>query len=171
VKVILYQSLLAREKFEWVLQKCTEVGVAGFVPVISQRSVVRTGTSASKLSRWQRILREAAEQSHRGRIPELSRPAGLQEVAGQCGAFDLSLVAVPAARTSIGDCLRTIKKKDNAAVGLFIGPEGGFTEREVELLTAAGAMAFSLGQRILRTETAAVVASSLVLYELGQMEE
>jgi len=76
VRLTLYQSLLARDKFELLLQKCTEIGVARFVPVITERSIVRNTDTVTpkKLARWRRILTEAAEQSHRGRIPELDQP-------------------------------------------------------------------------------------------------
>jgi 16S rRNA (uracil1498-N3)-methyltransferase len=123
VGLTLYQGLLARDKFEHVLQKGTEVGVRCFVPVITERSIVRD-----------------------------IRLMGCPGPGGQ------SLHGVLAAG---------VKPK---AVGLWIGPEGGFSDREVDLARSAGWRPFSLGRRILRTETAAVVASGLVLYELGQLE-
>ena len=170
VRITLYQSLLAREKFEWVLQKCTEIGVAGFVPVVTERSVVRdSGIKASRSGRWRRIIQEAAEQSHRGRLPELAAPVKFKEAVAGLDGFDTSLVAAPEARNkSLRACLGD--GKGAGSISLFIGPEGGFTEDEVRQLCGGGAIAFSLGERILRTETAAVVASSVILYEMGELE-
>jgi 16S rRNA (uracil1498-N3)-methyltransferase len=172
VQITLYQSLLSREKFEWVLQKCTEVGVTRFVPVVTSRSIVRDSDSIkpNKMTRWQRIIQEAAEQSHQGRIPELGQAIKLEEAMGQFGAFDLTLIASPQSdAVSLRKCLGRGSKK-TGAIALLVGPEGGFTEEEVKRCSSSGAMAFGLGRRILRTETAAVVACALVLYELGQME-
>ena len=170
VRITLYQSLLAREKFELVLQKCTEVGVAGFVPVFTERSVVwDSGIKASRLGRWQRIIQEAAEQSRRGGLPELAEPVKFKDALRGLEGFDMSLIAAPGAgNKSLRACLGG--GKGAGSIALFIGPEGGFTEDEVGQACGNGAVAFSLGQRILRTETAAVVASSVILYEMGELE-
>lgn len=170
VRITLYQSLLAREKFELVLQKCTEIGVAGFVPVVTERSVVRdSGIKASRLRRWRRIIQEAAEQSHRGRQPELAAPVRFEDMLRGLDGFDVSLIASPGAKgKSLRDCLKG--SVTAGTVALFVGPEGGFTEDEVGQACGSGAIAFGLGKRILRTETAAVVASSIILYELGGLE-
>ncbi|MHC4475985.1 MAG: 16S rRNA (uracil(1498)-N(3))-methyltransferase [Planctomycetota bacterium] len=170
VQITLYQSLLARQKYEWALQKCTEVGVSRFVPLITHRSLVRrrADVKQEKLARWRRIITEAAEQSHRARIPELTSPLDLDKALHQLAEFDLALIASPDDRAnSLRDCLTQCPKV--SSIALLIGPEGGFAEDEVQRCRANGAIAFSMGPRILRTETAAVVASSLILYELGEM--
>lgn len=171
VKITLFQSLLARDKFEWVLQKGTEVGVTRFVPILTQRSIVRARRiEEKKLVRWERILTEAAEQSRRGCIPQLSRAARYGEAVSCLASFDVSLVAAPSRKaTSLKNALGSCRKTPSS-IALLIGPEGGFTEDEVTLACENGAFRIGLGQRILRTETAAVVASALILYELGQME-
>jgi len=186
VRLTLYQSLLSRDKFELVLQKCTEVGVSRFVPVITQRSLVRDADTVTpnKLARWRRIITEAAEQSHRGRIPELDHPARLEDAVSELRNFDLCLIASPNAgwqpqaspeqsrRTELGDgrteqvTLRSALRKAPKSVTLLIGPEGGFTDQEFKLVCDAGATPVSLGPRILRTETASIVAAALILYEL-----
>lgn len=170
VRIMLYQSMVSREKFEQVLQKCTEVGVAAFVPVIAQRSIIRDWKEikTNKLQRWKRIIQEAAEQSHRGRIPELEPPIRFEEAAARIDNSRCWLVGSPTGGTSLTTCLKDFNCE--GGVGLFIGPEGGFTDAEMEALLAHGAKAFSLGKRILRTETATVVASAIVLHELGEME-
>ena len=168
-RLTLYQSLLRREKFEWVLQKGTEIGVAAFVPVITRRSLVRDAEDVGpeKLDRWRRIIREAAEQSGRGLLPVLSPPIALAEAAG-ARAADVALIAWE------GETQRTIGEtlEGRATVGeiaLFIGPEGGYDEEEVRLAESCGAVPVSLGGRILRTETAAVVGAALVLHRLGEL--
>jgi 16S rRNA (uracil1498-N3)-methyltransferase len=167
-KIVLLQSLLKRDKFEWVLQKATEVGVTTIVPVITERSLVREKgpLKASRRERWQRILTEAAEQSHRGRVPVLEEPVtwdgGLQRASQANRALiACTHVETPPLSACIGDLPR------GASVALFVGPEGGFAPDEVERARQAGTLPINLGPRILRTETAAVVAASLLLYECG----
>jgi len=170
VQVTLFQSLLARDKFEWVLQKGTEVGVTRFVPVLTRRSIVRgKRIEEKKFTRWRRILTEAAEQSHRGRVPQLDPEIDFVEAAARLGSFDCSVLAAPCDQgVSLKDALESRVEKPSS-VALVIGPEGGLTDAEIALACESGAVKISLGPRILRTETAAVVASALTLYELGQM--
>jgi len=170
-QVVLFQSLLAREKFEWVLQKGTEVGVARFVPVLTERSLVRVRTiEASRLDRWRRIVTEAAEQSHRGRIPEIEEIVAWKDVVSQIGRFDLALIAATsgstrALRESLGP-----SDRPPASIAVLIGPEGGFSDEEAKQACDGGAVPVSLGPRILRTETAAVIVPALVLHELGDLQ-
>jgi len=171
VRIALFQSLLAREKFEWVLQKGTEVGVARFVPVQTGRSIVRAKQiDAKKLTRWRRILTEAAEQSHRGRIPEITDAATWSEVLSQLGAFDRNLIAATSGRTR--SLKVALQFDDNApsSIAVLIGPEGGFTADEVEQACENGAVPVGLGPRILRTETAGMVLPALILHEIGDLE-
>jgi 16S rRNA (uracil1498-N3)-methyltransferase len=169
-EVVLFQSLLVREKFEWVLQKGTEIGVAQFVPVLTGRSLVWTKTiEENKLDRWRRILTEAAEQSHRGRIPQLEPIIPLDEAVLRLRDYDRCIIAAPSDRAAtLHDTLQGIAYSP-PSVAVMIGPEGGFTEEEVALACDKGAVRVGLGPRILRTETAAIVACALTLYELGEM--
>jgi len=171
IQITLFQAMLARDKFELVLQKCTEVGVARITPVITERTLVRSSAiKDNKLIRWQQIITEAAEQSGRGIIPQLDKPISIEQATEQCAEFDLSMIAsVNQQKASLGETLRACTAPP-ARIALLIGPEGGFSESEVELARRGGAVAFGLGPRILRTETAAVVATSLILYELGEMD-
>jgi 16S rRNA (uracil1498-N3)-methyltransferase len=172
LSLTLFQSMLARDKFEWVLQKCTEVGVARIVPVITQRSLVqkKDRIKSGKLQRWQRILTEAAEQSGRGRVPVLEPPEALATALDKASTLNVSLIAVPDGQAdSLREVLQRTAKQAISSVGLYIGPEGGFDPKEVKRANAAGARTVHLGRRILRTETAAVVTSALVLYELGEL--
>ena len=170
VRLTLYQSLLPRDKFELVLQKCTEVGVSRFAPIITQRSIVRKADAVTlkKLDRWRAIITEAAEQSHRSRIPDLTEPARFEKVVSQLNAFDCCLIASPHEQQTTLQKVLSGGKAGPQNVALLIGPEGGFAEREIGLATEAGAVPVSLGPRILRTETAAIVAAALVLHESEQ---
>ena len=142
VRFTLYQSLLSRDKSELVLQKCTEVGVSRFVPVITQRSLVRDAETVTpnKLARWRRIIAEAAEQSHRGRIPELAEPLNFADSLTGLAEFDLAFIASPDEHnTALRKALHKGNRTRPQTVALFIGPEGGFTEQEVTLAAVVAA--------------------------------
>ena len=166
-QITLYQSLLVREKFEFVLQKCTEIGVTQFVPVITERSIVRKAEKITeqKLTRFESIIAEAAEQSARGKIPILKNPVDLSGAVSELDDYDICLVGSTRNCDSLKKILQECKSQAER-IALFIGPEGGFSNRELELFDSMTAKSFSLGNRILRTETAAVAAAAIILYEL-----
>ncbi|MDP2966537.1 MAG: RsmE family RNA methyltransferase [Pelolinea sp.] len=169
VRLSLYFGLTQRDKVEWILQKGTEVGVAAFHPFISRRTLVQQPDSADKhRARWEAILREAAEQSGRGRIPQLFQPVKLKgSIKDAVGAHDLAIAAwEDEAKQDIKAALGAQKL---SSIGLFCGPEGGFDPAEIDLMRTAAVKFFSLGKRILRMETAAILAPALALYELGEM--
>ena len=166
-EITLYLSMTQREKFEWALQKCCEAGASSFVPVVSSRSLVQTLTEArAKYERWQKILQEAAEQSHRGHIPDLLDPLRFgQALAHARQNSQTSLVAWEQEdKRGLKKALEKIKP--GARIAIFVGPEGGFSEDEIDLACQVGAIPISLGPRILRMETAALVMVSLILYHL-----
>lgn len=167
LSITLYMALIRREKFEWVLQKCTEIGVSAFVPVITQRTLWQANElRAGKQARWQKIVTEAAEQSRRGRIPSVSEPVRL----GQALAEQTAVRAFMAWEEATAVGLTAVAIEPSAtAVGLFIGPEGGFTADEVALASQYGVQTVTLGPRILRAETAAMVATTLLLQQTGDL--
>ncbi len=169
VKLALYQSLIRANRFDLVLEKGTEIGVSRFVPVIAARSQVQANgeTSTARADRWRRIVIEAAEQSGRGRTPAVDAPLAFEDAVRQ--ARGIKLLPFEGERTQgLGAYLRALSRRpDN--VSLFIGPEGGFEDPEVDLARDQGAEILSLGTRILRSETAGIVASALVLEALGEM--
>jgi len=176
LQVILYLSLTQREKFEWALQKCTEAGVSVFVPVITSRTLARDKEQAlQKTNRWVRILKEAAEQSGRGLIPVIQAPQILQEAIAevQTGKLACAFLWEEEKKVSLNDWLQKQNRiQQNTAIkqiGLFIGPEGGYSEEEAAFARNAGIQTVSLGRRILRMETAAVVASALAMNAFGEM--
>jgi len=171
VRLTLFQSLLKREKFEWILQKGTEIGVDTFAPVITRRSLVRDADDIKpeRTIRWQRIIKEAAEQSGRGLLPRLRSPVPLEIAFTEGATYDRALIAWEGStRTSFREALSGSDAVETVA--LYIGPEGGFDPEEIRAATAGDIVAVTLGRRILRTETAAVVGAALALHELGELE-
>ncbi len=172
LRVILVQGLPKTDKMDLVVQKATELGVSGIVPVHTERSVKRLedGRAEPKLRRWRRIARESARQSGRLAIPDVREVTDL-ETALQAAAQAGSLLLFPWEQEG-GRGLREILQaapEPRPSVHLFIGPEGGFSPAEAELAQRAGAWRVSLGPRILRTETAGLAALAMVLYELGDL--
>lgn len=179
-KITIYQGLLKADRFEFVLQKGTELGVVAFVPTICDRSVVGTldDGRSGKLARWSRIIAEAAEQSGRGKLPVLQPAAVFRQACSQARGISLIPWEEEGSR-HLRDSLRqlTVDGAGEArsvrtrpfAVNLFIGPEGGFEPDEVATAQRYGIVPVTLGPRILRAETAAIVAASAVLYELGDL--
>jgi 16S rRNA (uracil1498-N3)-methyltransferase len=171
-RVKLYQSVLKARKFELVLQKGTELGIVEFVPLVSERSVVGDVSEVdAKQERWRRVIREAAEQSRRGRLPVL-RPTAMFAPACQeaVEGGEMALILSECEETvNLKQALGSAADQDSAlsrVVSLFVGPEGGFTPEEVYLAEQYGARPVGLGPRILRAETAGLVAASAVFYEL-----
>ena len=170
--ITLYQSLMKRDKFEFVLQKATEIGVSRIVPVISQRSIVQTASNLkpNKRDRWQRILTEAAEQSQRGRIPELASPLKFSEAISQSPNLSLTLIAYENDGVSVKTAVSLLTPRPSPlsppTIAIFIGPEGGYHPSEIQLAQQHGATIITLGNRILRAETAALLAPALILHEL-----
>lgn len=169
--ISLYFGLSSREKMEWILQKGTEVGVSAFCPFYSSRTLGKPESYTSKkLERWERITREAAEQSGRGKLPAVHQPQSLENCLSSEGCrSELRLIAWEGASESSEPLVELLKRSNGTLVSLFVGPEGGFSEDEVELACAAGCQVVSLGKRILRMETAAIIFPALVLYQLGEM--
>ncbi|MDH7490335.1 MAG: 16S rRNA (uracil(1498)-N(3))-methyltransferase [Anaerolineae bacterium] len=170
-KITLYQSFLKGQRFEFVLQKGTELGIVEFVPVISARCVVSSLEHAEhKAPRWEKIIREAAEQSRRGRLPELAPALFFREAclratrAGQLALIPWEGETTTGLRHALDRTPRPF------SVSLFVGPEGGFEEAEIALARDAGVIPVRLGPRILRAETAGLVAASAILFAYGDLE-
>lgn len=156
----LYQAMPKKiELFELVLQKCTELGVSRFVPMITEFTERK---ELSKRERLERILREAAEQCERGKIPELRDPVEFSNIKiGSLTSGAAILLHCRGSYPSLASRLNETEKSGEYAV--FIGPEGGFSEKEILWARGKGLEIVSLGPRVLRTETAAIAAASLIL--------
>jgi len=166
----LYQCSLKADKFEWVLQKGTELGVSRFVPVISRRSVVRpAATLLKKYERWTRIVREAAEQCGRTQLPQLGEPLELDELPQEEKRLRLLPWESAAKQGAPGIRAALTAAGKVSHVSLLIGPEGGLDEDEAADASSANWLIVSLGPRILRAETAALAASTLVMGHFDEL--
>jgi 16S rRNA (uracil1498-N3)-methyltransferase len=176
-KISLYQGVLKSSRFEFTLQKGTELGIVEFIPVVSERCVVRDLEAVeNKRRRWEWIIQEASEQCHRGRKPVMREPtffAQACELARHTGG--LSLIPWEGENLlSLSSVLRNAPAGHGPnwpplTINLFIGPEGGFTPDEITLARRYGLIPVTLGPRILRAETAGLAAAAAILYELGDM--
>ena len=168
--ITLYQGLMKADRFEYVLQKGTELGISRFVPIVSERTVARNVISHNRLERWHRIMREAAEQSGRCRLPALGDTLSFIEVCDSITGP--AVIGWESERdTGIKDVLLRHKADMDSAqsISIVIGSEGGLTEEEVRYALDCGIAAVSLGRRVLRAETAGIVAATAVLYEMGEL--
>jgi len=168
VRLHLQFPLSRREKVEWILQKATEVGVASFQPYTSRRTLVRdVSLKTSRRERWETIIREAAEQSRRSFLPDFHSPKDLSSIVEKIQTpGQICLAGDVGALQSLGEVLSSLSP-NIGELSLIVGPEGGFEEAELISLKDAGVRLFSLGSRVLRIETAAVVIPALILYALG----
>jgi 16S rRNA (uracil1498-N3)-methyltransferase len=148
------------DRLEWAVEKLTELGAANIVPFVAARTDAHLAVAAGKrVERWRRIVREAAEQSRRIAPPEVSDPVKLKQVVQL--AADLRIVLAESEEDeSLSQVLATIRS--NQSVAIAIGPEGGWTDAELSQFTAAGWRSASLGENILRAETAAIAAVAVV---------
>lgn len=161
-------ALIRAERFEWVLQKGTELGAGGFLPLHCQRSLAADQANPRRRQRWERIIREAAEQSCRGRLPNLEPPQPFVAACAWAARADLALLLWEGrAAPPLRDLLRT-RPTPPATLVLLSGPEGGIAPEELTTATEHGIIPVSLGPRILRAETAPIAALAAVLYEYGE---
>lgn len=165
VKVCLYQCLMKSDKFDFTVQKACELGVTEIYPVISEFCVAKIdGKQDKKIQRWQKIALEAAKQSGRGIIPKITEPVSFKE----------------AVKTAVGTKImcyehggvpfRNLVAENISDVSVFIGSEGGFSEKEVETAKENGVNIATLGKRILRAETAPITAISVIMALTGNLE-
>lgn len=166
-KVTVYQGVAKGSKTEDVIQKCTELGAVGFVPVLTKRSISRPDEKSAekKTQRYKKIALEAAQQSGRGIVPEVSGMLTLKQAIAQ----DTSAIKIVFYEGG-GEPLKDIIKKDTKSVSIYIGPEGGFEKDEIEELLKSGARCATLGPRILRTQTAPVAALAAIMLLTENLE-
>lgn len=177
-RVHLHLGLLKAGHWDYALEKGTELGAVSFVPLLTPRTVVllhEVERARAKQDRWGRVVMAAAKQCGRADLPAVREPRQFRDVIRELKGKGLLLLAWEgkkgsAAGDTLGPALREAGRARGSGpldVHLFVGPEGGFTEEEVELAEAEGATVFGLGPRVLRAETAAAAALAIVQYELG----
>ncbi|WP_099158552.1 16S rRNA (uracil(1498)-N(3))-methyltransferase [Virgibacillus ndiopensis] len=174
VNVTIAQGLPKSDKFEYVLQKGTELGAEAFIPFQAARSVVvwDAKKAEKKMNRFSKIVKEASEQSHRNRIPELKPVLGIEELIEASKQYDVKIFAYEEEakvleHQSFGKLVSTIEKGQNVLV--CIGPEGGFSTDEVEKFKANDFYSVRLGPRILRTETAPLYVLASISYHFEEL--
>lgn len=169
VKVTLYQCMPKSDKLETVVQKAVELGVCEVVPVLSSRCISRPDSKSAlkKVNRLQKIADEAAKQSGRSVLPKVREMISFHDCCGELENFDKAMIFYELG----GDSLREIiDDKPLSSAAIIIGPEGGFSAEEVEKAIKSGAVAASLGKRILRTETAPLAALTAIMLLSGNLE-
>ena len=164
--VTLAQGISRGERMDLVVQKATELGVHSIVPLLTERSVVRLDErqAARKVSHWRAVAIGACEQCGRNQVPEVSAPRSLREFVEHGVAAPTRLLLSPAASLRLADLPRGL-----GAITVLIGPEGGLTREEEQAAVSAGYTALGLGPRVLRTETAALVALALLQQQFGDL--
>jgi len=169
-KFYLFQGLPKADKMELIIQKAVELGVTEVIPVQTKRAVVKLDAKKEekKLERWQAISESAAKQSRRGIIPGVAHVMTFSEALEYAGNFDMNMIPYENFK-DMAETKRVLDKiGPNMKAGIFIGPEGGFDESEIELAIQQGVSPISLGRRILRTETAGMALLSVLMFQLEQ---
>lgn len=170
VQITLFQGIPKFEKMELIIQKNTEVGVIKVVPVIMERTIVKIDDkiAVKKIERWQKIAEIAAKQSMRDIIPTISNIIKMKDIDKSILDYDEIIVAYENEKNNtLKNVLKNIKDicKNTYKIAIIIGPEGGISEKEIEILKEHGAKFITLGKRILRTETAGLVMAGNIIYE------
>ena len=171
VHLTLYQAAMKSDRFEWVLQKGTELGVGRFVPVVTLRTMRRDAIqSSNRRARWLRIIREAAEQSERSILPELGEPVSLEEALDRAPR-PMILAWEQESERSMRSAFDGLSESCpiQQEMSAFVGPVGGFDPEEIAMARSRGAVTVSLGRRVLRAETAAIVLVTAIMHELGEL--
>lgn len=169
IDITLFQGLPKADKMEYIIQKNVELGVKHIVPVDMERSIVKLDekTMIKKIERWQKISEVASKQSGRDIIPKIEIPTNIKKICENINEYDIVLVAYENEEdNTLKTELQKIKRTDNLKIAIIIGPEGGIDKKEILQLKEVGAKTITLGQRILRTETASIVVISNIIYEL-----
>lgn len=183
-KVTLFQGLPKNDKMELIIQKAVELGVYEIVPVATKRAVVKLDDkkAKSKVARWQTISEAAAKQSKRAIVPEVRDVMTIKEALSYASSFESAVIpyemaeGMTATKQWISKAIAAVKDKQSSSseekvrIGIFIGPEGGFDEAEIEKAIECNIQPISLGKRILRTETAGMTTLSILMYHLEIME-
>lgn len=167
VKITLFQALLKSDKMEYVIQKAVELGVSKIIPFVSKNVVVKIDDKdkMKKVERYNKISREASKQCGRSDIVQISDIISFSNVLEEIKKYDNSIVAYEKEESSLKNYIKN--KSDIKEIAIIIGAEGGFEEKEIEKLIENGSVSISLGDRILRAETASLNLISILMYELN----
>lgn len=170
-RIVLAPALLKGERMDWLVQKATELGVAGILPLVTTRTIVRpvTGRTDKQHHRWQGIALEAAQQSERWDLPDIAPPNTLSDFLSRQGPAHIKLILAERDKGHSLPSLALTADQSPQPIVLAVGPEGGWSDEEVAQAQAAGFLPITLGERILRAETAALAALSVLQSRLGEL--
>ena len=169
VEIDLYQGLPKANKMELIIQKTTEIGVSKVIPVDMARCIVKLDEkdAKKKIERWQKVAEGAAKQSKRSKIPEIKNKIKIKDLENIIGQYDTFIVAYEEeSEVTLKQELKKLKEQEKYKIGVLVGPEGGIAKEEIEKLIQYNSKIVTLGKRILRTETAPIVLTSNIIYEL-----
>ena len=169
INVTLFQGLPKADKMDMIVQKCTELGVKEIVPVIMDRVIIKLDekNEAKKQERWQKIAKEASKQSGRQIIPKIQKATNLKNIIENLSKYDIVIVPYECEKDYILKKVLRNEEKNLKNIAIIIGPEGGFSEDDIEILSSCSNLSkVSLGPRILRTETAGLATLAMIMYEL-----
>lgn len=171
-EITIFQGLPKGDKFELIIQKCTELGVQQIEPVAMKRCVSKLDekSASKKIERWQKIAEAASKQCSRNNICKINNITNLKNICNIIQDYDILLVPYENEKNnSFKSVLKSISNKDTTKIGIVIGPEGGFEEEEIKMLEQNGAKIITIGNRILRTETVAIAMASAIMYEFNEL--
>lgn len=171
INIHLYQGMPKASKMDGIVQKGTELGVNKIIPLWTKRVIIRRGeASQSKVDRWKKIAIESCKQCKRNTIPTIEQGIDMKELYLRLKSYDLIIVPYENSEDSgIKAVKEKLNEKEIKNIAIIIGPEGGFETDEIEKLKALRGEIVTLGRRILRTETAGVIASAIIQYEFGDL--
>lgn len=168
-KIFVFQGLSKGTKMELVVQKATELGAFAVVPVKMEFSVVKLKDECSKTERWQKVAFEAAKQCKRAVVPKVYTPVEFKEAINMISELDMAFIPYECEKD--GSLKKLLSENKNAeSIGFIIGPEGGFSEKEINLAEQNDISRITLGKRILRTETAAIATLSVLMYDYDEFD-
>ena len=165
IELYLFQGLPKSDKLELIIQKAVELGTSNVIPVKTSRSITKIEQSkvVAKTLRWQKIAESAGKQCKLSFIPTVHEPLSFSDSLKMAQSLDLIILPYEN-KNGMADTLKSLRSlKKGCKVGVFIGPEGGFSDEEIDLAVKSGANIVSLGKRILRTETASITALSMLM--------
>ncbi len=170
IEIFLFQGLPKSDKMEWIIQKSTELGINHIIPIKTERAVMKI-KKMDKLDRWHKIAFAAAKQSKRNMIPKIHPPVDVKHLIEKY-IDQLDVLFIPYEKSNdigLKNLLNTYKGYKK--IGIFVGPEGGFDQKDLEAVVSDKTQIISLGNRILRTETAAITVVGIIQFYLGDIGE
>ncbi|MGD9175462.1 MAG: RsmE family RNA methyltransferase [Desulfobacterales bacterium] len=171
VQISVAQALLKDQKMDRLLRYLCELGIAQWMPFMCDRSVPVPGEKrlSARLERWQKIVQESVKQCQRARLPQINKTKTFEDLLDSGSTYDLKIIFFENENTSLNALVPTAEQPPPKKILLILGPEGGFTDREIDMARATGFLVAGLGPRILRAETATITACTLAQFLFGDM--